>query len=190
MASSAGIEKFVKSFEEDLCLIAYMLSSVVTDVWYVDSGASCYMTGCKELFSILQEGGVNLHTELGDDAHYKVQGRGTMSFQRESSKPLQFDDILYVPSLTKNLISVSTLEDKGFEVTFRGGKVYIRTKGSTTKMDKVIGVRSEKVYRLHFEPTKALVNNNTDLGELCHRQMEHFHFGALGNLRQAVTGMP
>jgi hypothetical protein len=68
--------------------------------------------------------------------------------------------------------------------------VYIRPKGSTTKMDKVIGVRSEKVYRLHFEPAKALVNNNTDLGELWHRRMAHLHFGALGHLRQAVTGMP
>jgi hypothetical protein len=97
---------------------------------------------------------------------------------------------LYVLGFTKNLISVSTLEDKEFEVTFCGGKVYIRPKGSTTKMDKVIGVRSEKVYRLHFEPTKALVNNNTDLSELWHRQMARLHFGALGHLRQTVTRVP
>jgi hypothetical protein len=88
-----------------------------------------------------------------------------MSFQRESGKSLRFVDVLYVLGLTENIVSVLTLEDKGFEVTFRVGKVYIRSKGSTTKMDKVIGVRSEKVYRLYFEPTKALVNNNTDLSE-------------------------
>jgi hypothetical protein len=156
----------------------------------VDSGASCHMTGCKEFFSSLQEGGVNLHIELGDDVRYKAQGIGTMSFQRESGKPLHFVDVLYVPGLTKNLISVLTLEDKGFEVTFRGGKVYIRPNGSTTKMDKVIGVCSEKGYKLHFELAKALVNNNTDLGELWHRRMAHFHFGVLGHLRQTVTGMP
>jgi hypothetical protein len=50
---------------------------------------------------------------------------GTVSFQRESGKPLSFVDVLYVPGMTKNLISVSTLEDKGYEVTFRKGKVFI-----------------------------------------------------------------
>jgi hypothetical protein len=160
-----------------------MSSSTVTSVWYVDSGTSCHMNGCKEFFSSLQEGGVNLHIELGDDACYKAQGIGIVSFQRESGKPLCFADVLYVPGLTKNPILVSTLEDKGFEVTFGGGKVYIRPKGSIAKMDKVIGVRIEKVYRLHFEPARALVSSTTDLSELWHRQMSHFHFGALDHLR-------
>ena len=31
-----------------------------------------------------------------------------------SSKPRSFADVLYVLGLTKNLISISTLEDKGF----------------------------------------------------------------------------
>jgi hypothetical protein len=60
----------------------------------------------------------------------------------------------------------------------------------TTKMDKVIGVHSEKVYKLQFESTKALLNNVTDLGELWHRRMAHLHHGAFGHLRQVVTGFP
>jgi hypothetical protein len=80
MAASAGVEEFAKRFEEDFCLVACMSSSTVTDVWYVDSGASCHMNGRKEFFSSLKEGGVNLHIELGDDARYKAQGIGTVSF--------------------------------------------------------------------------------------------------------------
>jgi hypothetical protein len=190
MAVSTGVEDFCISFEENLCLIACMSSSTVTGVWYVDSGASYHMTRRKEFFSSLQEGGMNLLIELGDDACYKAQGIGTVSFQRESGKPLRITDVLYVPGLTKNLISVLTLEDEGFEVTFHGGKVYSRPKESTAKMDKVIGIRSEKVYRLHFEPTKALVNKSTELSELWHRRKAHLHFGALSHLRQAVTGVP
>jgi hypothetical protein len=190
MAASTRVEEFAKSFGEDCCLIACMSSSIVTDVWYVGSGIPCHMTGHKDFFISLREGGVNLHIELGDDARYKAQGRGTLTFQRELGKSPLFADVLYVPDLTNNLILVSTLEDKGFEVTFYGGKVYIRPKGSTTKMGKMIGVRSEQVYRLHFEPAKALVSSSTDLGELWHRQMTHLHFGAFGHLRQIVTGMP
>ena len=72
------------------------------------------MTGHKRFFKDLQEGGTCIHVELGDDARYQAQGVGIVSFQRESGKPLSFADVLYVPELTKNLISVSTLQDKGF----------------------------------------------------------------------------
>ena len=142
------------------------------------------MAGHKRFFKDLQEGGTGIHVELGDDARYQVQEVGIVSFERESGKPLSFSDVLYVPGLTKNLISVSTLEDKGYHVKFHDHKVYIRPKGSDRTLDRVIGRRSEKVYRLHFDPTKALVNNNSSSqGELWHRRMEHLHHGAPKHLR-------
>jgi hypothetical protein len=88
MAASAAVDEFAKSFEEDFFFIAYMSSVVVSDMWFVDNGAFCHMTGRKEWFTRLQEGGVNIVIELGDDRRYKVQGVDTVSFQRESRKPL------------------------------------------------------------------------------------------------------
>ena len=114
MAGSAEVEEFNKNFDEDFCLIAGMASTTGISIWYIDSRASCHMTWQKRLFKSLREGGVNLHIELGDDARYQAQGVGTISFQREYGKPLSFVDVLYVPGLMKNLIYVSTLEDKGF----------------------------------------------------------------------------
>ena len=91
--------------------------------------------------------------------------------------------MLYVPGLTKNLISVSTLEDKGYQVKFRDHRVYIRPKGSDRSLDHVIGRRSRKVYILHFEPINALVSsNNSSQGELWHRRMAHLHNGPLRHL--------
>jgi hypothetical protein len=57
-----------------------MSSTIVLDMWFVDNGASCHMARCKEWFTRLQEGGVNLVIELGDDKCYKAQGVGTISF--------------------------------------------------------------------------------------------------------------
>ena len=94
--------------------------------------------------------------------------------------------MLYVPGLTKNLISVFTLEDKGYQVKFRDHRVYIRPKGSDRSLERVIDKRSRKVYRLHFEPAKALVSSSSQ-GELWHRRMAHLHHGALKHLRQAVV---
>ena len=69
--------------------------------------------------------------------------------------------MLYVPELNKSLISVSSLEDKGYQVKFHYHRVYIRPKGLDRSLDWVIGRRSGKVYKLHFEPAKALVSSNS-----------------------------
>ena len=47
-------------------------------------------------------------------------------------------EILYVPPSPKNLVSISTLKDKGYVVTFLDKKVYIRPKGSKVTEEKVI----------------------------------------------------
>jgi hypothetical protein len=126
---------------------------------------------------------VNLVIELGDDMRYKAQGVGIVSFQRDLGKPLRFADVLYVLRLTKNLILVSTLEDNEYEVTFRKGRVFDRPTGSSEKMDIMIGVREEKVYKLQFQPGRALVSTTTNMSELWHKRMAHIHFGVLGHLR-------
>jgi hypothetical protein len=100
-------------------------------------------------------------------------------------------DVLYVPGLKKNLISVFTIEDRGYEVLFHDGQVLLYPKGSSITLAKVIGIRHEKLYRLMFQPTRALIHstNNSDLCELWHRKMAHLHHGALKILREIVTGV-
>ena len=112
------MEEFSRNFDEELCLITCMESTIGSSIWYINSGASSHMTGQKRFFKDLQEGGTGIHVELGDDAQYQAHRVGTVSFERESSKPLSFVDVLYVQGFTKNLISVSTLEDKGFQLKF------------------------------------------------------------------------
>ena len=56
---------------------------------------------------------------------------------------------MYVPGMKKNLISVSTLEDRVYVVSFQDGRVYIRPNDS--KVAKVIGIGQEKLYRPQFD---------------------------------------
>ena len=118
MAGSAAVEEFSRIFDEEFFLIACMASTTGSNIWYIDSGASSHMTGHKRFFKDLQVVGTGIHVELGDVARYQAQGVGIVSFERKSGKPLSFADVLYVPGLTKNLISVSTLEDNGYQVSF------------------------------------------------------------------------
>jgi hypothetical protein len=51
---------------------------------------------------------------------------------RESGKPLYLRDVLYVPRLKKNLVSISVLEDLGYEVFFRKRRVLLKPPNSRT----------------------------------------------------------
>jgi len=43
-----------------------------------------------------------------------------VTFERESLPPLKVMDVLYVLGMKKNLISMSAMEEKVFDVTFSG----------------------------------------------------------------------
>jgi hypothetical protein len=107
--------------------------------------------------------------------------------------PISFRDVLYFPGLKKNLISVSTLQDRGLEVSFRGTKVLIHPKGPCLTSGQVIGVRDGKLFKLVFHPFHALAvssDNNIQLCELWNQRMTHLHHGTLGGLREVVRGVP
>jgi hypothetical protein len=114
------------------------------------------MTDVREHSTDLKELEVKMEIALGDDTIVRVVGRGTVTFQRESMPPISIMDVLYVPGMKKNLISVSTLQDRGLEVSFRGTYFLIHPKGSRLTSGQVIGVRDGKLYRLLFQPLHVL----------------------------------
>ena len=63
--------------------------------------------------------------ELGDDSTYKIEGVGSTTLQIDSGTVLHNNDVLYVPGLKKNLLSVASLEDKGYKVLFMDKKVLL-----------------------------------------------------------------
>jgi hypothetical protein len=85
----------------------------------------------------------DVHVELGDDAKYAVKGEGTIMFQLESGGSLDAQDVLYVPGLKKNFLSVSAMEDKGFFITFQRGKVLIRLEKASPDTTVVLGLERE-----------------------------------------------
>ena len=107
-----------------------MVSSALGSGWYFDSGASFHMTGDVNLFSDLVEKYLQLHVELGDNGRYNATDISTITFQRESGKLIILQDVVHVPGLKKNLILVAMLEDKGYDVVFSEGKVFLRHKAT------------------------------------------------------------
>jgi hypothetical protein len=88
--------------------------STAPKTWSVDSGASKYMTEYKEILSYFEKKSFAEKVKLRDEKCYKIEGVGSISFRFKSGARLHVDEVLYVPGLKKNLLSVSTLEDKGY----------------------------------------------------------------------------
>ena len=145
-AGSAAGEALASQFELDFSLIAYLVSSVMGSVWFLDSGASFHMTGDRDLFSDLDEKDLGVHIEMGDDGRYSATGIGTISFEREFGKPFRLKEVMHVPGLKHNLISMAILEDKEYDVVFSKGKAFLCSKeiGDTQR----IGVRVKNLYQL------------------------------------------
>jgi hypothetical protein len=113
------------------------------------------MTSTRQLFSSLKRQDLGVQVELGDDAKYAVVRVGTIPFQLELGNSLDFDDVLFVPGLTKNLVSVSVMEDNDFAIEFKNHQVLIRSKDFILNTTQVIGIREGNLYRLQgamFEP--------------------------------------
>jgi hypothetical protein len=103
---------------------------------------------------------------------------------------MNMKDVLYVPGLTKNLLSISALEKKGFRVAFIDGEFLMWAKGKTMKEAIVIGKEEGGLYKLkgHSEATMAHAIENPC--ELWHRRLSHINYKALPYVCKEVTSLP
>jgi hypothetical protein len=130
-AHTTNIEEHKSKDEEFVCVSA--LTGSITqesDTWLIDRGASKHMTGSRNYLSNLIEKSSSLQVELGDDSKHAVKGLGEGSLQLDSGNRLLIKDILVLKRLKKNILFISSLEDKGFRVAFVDGQVLLWPKNS------------------------------------------------------------
>ncbi|KAK3911651.1 Retrovirus-related Pol polyprotein from transposon TNT 1-94 [Frankliniella fusca] len=82
---------------------------------FVDSGATRHMFNDRRFFNELEE--INLDILVANDARVPCKGKGSVTINCTDG-PVIITDVLYVPGLSANLVSVSVLTSKGFGVMF------------------------------------------------------------------------
>jgi hypothetical protein len=109
---------------------------------------------------------IKIHlTKLGDDYQYPIKGVGEASYKLNSDKSMKMKEILYVPSLKKNLLSISTLDKKGFRVAFIDGQVLMWPRGKTLDDAIMIGVEGG-LYKLKGHSDSTMVHDIGNPNEL------------------------
>jgi hypothetical protein len=122
------------------------------EAWFVDNGASRHMTGMRSVFLSLLEIDSDCFLDSGANSQLAVKGVGSVRFQLESGGFLEVAEVLFIPKMTVNLLSVSTLEIDGFGVAFFCGRVFLYPEGATPDTTVLLGVRHERLYRLLGQP--------------------------------------
>ena len=96
-------------------------SSPVKD-WIVDSGATCHMCNDDKLFVELRSLKQPLEVTLGDGCAVEATGQGTVVLEMASTSGktsrCKLHEVLYVPDLSYNLLSVSKAAEAGKVVEF------------------------------------------------------------------------
>ena len=87
---------------------ALLTNTISQGDWIIDSGTTHHMGASKRYFSSMTQLEVP-YIFVGDDTKVEVEGKGEVEMNNE-----MFKDVLYVPNLTSNLLSV-------YQMTHYGG---------------------------------------------------------------------
>ena len=165
-----------------------------TDPWYLDSAATSHMTNCKGLFATFKQ--VSDTVTVADGRQLTSQGQGTIRV-RFGSEWVRIDQVLYVPGLQGNLLSIGQLAEKGIECRFSSQGAVLR-QGSETLAN---ARREGRNFVLHptqgaHEARNATVatdhgqrNPDPDSYELWHRRLGHIGEEKMRLLQTTVTGV-
>ena len=121
-----------------------------------------------------------MQVQLGDNSWHDIKEVGSTSLQLKSGSIIHIDEILFVPGLKKNLLSVSALEDKGYKVA---GKVVLWPKDGQLSLAEFIKIQEGGLNKVTNNYAHALAHSTHSPSELWHKIFGHLHFKALPGLQ-------
>ena len=82
------------------------------------------MTGRKEFFNKLDES-VNGSVKFGDNSRIQIEGRGEIEVSQKDGSNLCLNNVLFVPKLEANILSLGQLDEEGYRMVMGEGKLTI-----------------------------------------------------------------
>ncbi|KHN09230.1 hypothetical protein glysoja_048631, partial [Glycine soja] len=116
----------VSDTEPVLLMVTTKTGADAEDQWYLDTGCSTHMTGHKDWFVSLDES-VNHKVRFADDSTIKVEGHGKVKvvIKRRDGTVSYIEDVLYVPNMRCNLLSLGQLLEKKYRMVMEDKEMKI-----------------------------------------------------------------
>ncbi|KAA0057220.1 Retrovirus-related Pol polyprotein from transposon TNT 1-94 [Cucumis melo var. makuwa] len=149
------------------------------------------MCGDKKAFSELDESFCNT-VKIGDNSTISVLKKGRVTIQTKGNSIHIISNVLFVPDLKTNLLSVGQLLEKEYELSIKDGVCRIQD----VNMDLIaqVNMTANRMFPLYLQNTthSCLSAKLKDVSWLWHFRYGHLNFGGLRTLQQKnmVIGLP
>ena len=193
---TANAAQQIEQEDEEVSLYtAGLLTSKRNDTrneWIIDSGCTHHMCSDQEMFREYEELSADMKVEMGDGTPLVARGRGSVALklnQQGSQVNCVLTNVLHVPGLIYNLISVSQCVKKGKQVLFEDDSCKIVHHGSVIARGKKL----KNLYVLDTCPTaKSFVaSEKTPDPDLWHRRFCHIGINNINKMirEELVNGL-
>lgn len=167
---------------------AFAVHSTSTSDWFVDSGACSHMTSNEEILSKKRKPHIESITSANNGKLAAKSAGDTLLTLSNTQIPVY--DVLHVPGIAANLLSVSKIVEKGNSVIFDQDGCTIKNSNN----EVITNTKCENgVYRFQNVVGKCLMSTTDDkVNEtlLWHRKLGHINFNSMRKMRDgAVDGI-
>ena len=184
--------KLAKNVEEDMMLMVTTTDKEsLKDQWYLDSGCSSHMTGRKDWFVNMKPLMKNM-VKFANDNTLADEGIGDVLIIRKDGKRLVISNVLYIPGMKSNLLSIGQLVEKNYKVSVEDkimravdarGKLILKAPMSQNRTFKI---------ELNVMEHKCLSTAASRDEWMWHYRLGHLNFKDIRDLKRKnmVSGLP
>jgi hypothetical protein len=163
-----------------------------SEVWCLDSGATRHMCNSRRKFKTLNKDN-QFKVYTASEHCMKSVGSGNVNLSLKTNRennPVKIQNALYVPELRNNLLSVSSITEKGHSVVFKKNNAIVKRKDGSTILT---ATKRNKIYVIDEKIDRAmLANNEIDRSLLkWHQRYGHVNVNDLKKMKthELVAGM-
>lgn len=155
--------------------------------WYVDSGASMHMTVNKHWLKNPSFSSSLPEIIVANKTKVPVLCSGDVEITTNHNYEVTVKNVLCVPSLTTNLLSVSELIRNGNSVVFKLNQCLIRNKqGHLVAQAELV----DGVYKLKLQTQNCFLTSSVVDGDTWHRRLGHLNSNDMNKMKRGlVEGM-
>ncbi|UYV64026.1 hypothetical protein LAZ67_2006351 [Cordylochernes scorpioides] len=147
------------------------------NIWFLDSGATEHMTSNK--LKMTNTKSISTSVEMANNGKIKVSEMGdvTIKLGHEYGGEILFlENVLYVPELDGNILSVGRIEERGNKVLFQNGKASVF--GSNGELI----LKSNRRGRIYTVEELKMVKVKSPSADIWHRRLGHIYKRDLQNV--------
>lgn len=157
--------------------------------WYVDSGAAMHMTMNRAW--IYDEKPPPIKTiRVANNKELRVESCGKVNIHVKSTNGstnrIQVTNVLYVPELSTNLLSVSNIVNNKCNVKFDCKGCYLYNKDN---VEVAMATLVNNMYKLNVVSVQAFLSTTNDDFYLWHQRLAHLNYNDMKKLKDHTEGV-